>query len=174
MLSSGKAVRFEVARAEGVTPNRDWGLLYASPELLRKRELTPKADVFAFGVLLYEIFSRKLVTWQDDSEAAAQYERSVRGGKINVKRHGEESLQLLAYAERVADGYRPPVPDHWPEQVTQLIDSCWAQKPEERPTMAAVTEALTNLMKDRRLLRVLEGELPAGSLDAPSCACTIS
>jgi hypothetical protein len=29
-------------------------------------------------------------------------------------------------------------------------------------------------MKDRRLLRVLEGELPAGSLDAPSCACTIS
>jgi hypothetical protein len=38
VLSSGKAVRFEVARAEGVTPNRDWGLLYASPELLRKRE----------------------------------------------------------------------------------------------------------------------------------------
>jgi hypothetical protein len=38
VLSGGKAVHFQVARATGVTSNRDWGLLYASPELLRKRE----------------------------------------------------------------------------------------------------------------------------------------
>jgi hypothetical protein len=42
-----------------------------------QHRLTPKADVFAFGVLLYELLSRKLVTWQDDSEQAQQYERSV-------------------------------------------------------------------------------------------------
>lgn len=76
-LSSGRSVTFQVARAEGLTPNRDWGLLYASPELLRKRELTPKADVFAFGVLLWELLSRRLVTYNDESEQAAAYERSV-------------------------------------------------------------------------------------------------
>jgi hypothetical protein len=37
-MSSNKAVRFEVARAAGITSNRDWGLLYASPELLHKRQ----------------------------------------------------------------------------------------------------------------------------------------
>jgi hypothetical protein len=39
--------------------------------------LTPKTDVFAFGVLLYELLSRRLVTWQDDEEQAQFYERSV-------------------------------------------------------------------------------------------------
>lgn len=30
------------------------------------------------------------------------FNTNSRGGNINVKKHGDESLQLLAYAERVA------------------------------------------------------------------------
>ncbi|KIZ00352.1 hypothetical protein MNEG_7606 [Monoraphidium neglectum] len=174
VLSGGKAVHFQVARATGVTSNRDWGLLYASPELLRKRELTPKADVFAFGVLLYEMLSRRLVTWNDDSEQAQAYERSVRGGRINVKKHGDESLQLLAYAERVADGYRPQLPSHWPEDVTKLVDSCWAADPGERPSMEAVSQALAAMLKDRKMVKLLDSELPANMPQATTCACAIS
>lgn len=45
--------------------------------LAQTNRLTPKADVFAFGVLLYEILTRRLVTFYDDSEQAQAYERSV-------------------------------------------------------------------------------------------------
>ncbi|KAI8468772.1 MAG: kinase-like domain-containing protein [Monoraphidium minutum] len=173
-LSGGKAVHFEVARAAGITPNRDWGLLYASPELLRKRELSPAADTFAFGVLLYELLARRLVAWSDDSEQAAFYERSVRGGKINVKKHGDESLQLLAYAERVADGYRPPLPEHWPAEVVSLVDRCWAADPAERPPITEVHQVLAALMKDRKLVRQLDSQLPPNMPQASSCACAIS
>ncbi|GBF88689.1 dual specificity kinase [Raphidocelis subcapitata] len=135
--------------------------------------LTTKADVFAFGVLLYELLTRRLVTWNDDSAQAQAYERSVRGGRINVKRHGDESIQLLAYAERVADGYRPPIPDHWPEQAIALVEGCWAAEPSERPAMEAVQQTLAALMKDRRLLRQLEAEQPPAAPEGNTCACTI-
>jgi hypothetical protein len=32
-----------------------------------------------------------------------------------------------AYAERVARGFRPEIPKHWPPQLVELISSSWAQ-----------------------------------------------
>lgn len=43
------------------------------------------------------------------------------------------SLQEIeAYAERVAGGYRPPLPERWPQQLRSLVAACWAQDPVRR------------------------------------------
>lgn len=34
---------------------------------------------------------------------------------------------MQAYAERVARGFRPEIPRSWPDDLVDLITSCWAQ-----------------------------------------------
>lgn len=59
---------------------------------------------------------------------------------------------MLSYAQRVADGYRPPAPPFWPPQVAQLVAACCAQEPHERPRMGEVLEALRELGKDESIV----------------------
>ncbi len=55
---------------------------------------------------------------------------------------------LQAYAERVARGFRPEIPKHWPELLHELIAACWAQDPHQRPNFAAVVDALHELNRE--------------------------
>ena len=50
-----------------------------------------------------------------------------------------------AYAERVARGFRPEIPRHWPEPLVELITSCWAQDPHMRPNFVAVSGVLAEV-----------------------------
>lgn len=51
--------------------------------------------------------------------------------------------EIERYASRVARGYRPVVPTEWPEAIQNLIQSCWAQDPKNRPSMSEVVIQLT-------------------------------
>ena len=48
------------------------------------------------------------------------------------------------YAEKVARGYRVPIPSRWPEPVRELVASCWAQEPEDRPSMDDVARMIVS------------------------------
>ena len=39
---------------------------------------------------------------------------------------------------QVAEGYRRPLPEHWPQQLAELVTECMAQEPRDRPTAAQV------------------------------------
>jgi hypothetical protein len=89
-----------------------------------------------------------------------------------------EQQLLLAYAQMVAGGYRPPFPAHFPEAVVDLISSCWAAEPHERPRMSDVLVQLQAWQHDRQLVHCLDSYL-AGLADLgygpgmaePSCGC---
>lgn len=84
---------------------------WMSPELLRGETSNSAAsDVYAFGILLYEVFSRK-----------EPYE-------------GEKPSEVL---EMVADdsiGKRPPVPHLCTTEAANLMKSCLLANPADRPT----------------------------------------
>ncbi|EFJ47075.1 hypothetical protein VOLCADRAFT_61756, partial [Volvox carteri f. nagariensis] len=97
--------------------------MYMAPEVHRNMPYNEKVDVFSFGVLMYEVFSRTLLL------VSAVW----RGG---------------GYAQYVAEGYRPPKPVAMPEPLYELISACWADDPCSRPNMADVVETL-KLLQDR-------------------------
>lgn len=84
-----------------------------------------KVDVFSFGVILFEVLLRKLMLVDE------------------IKNDPRKDAQ--AYAEKVANGFRPSVPRHWPSDLVSLITSCWAQDPHVRPNFVAVVDILKEL-----------------------------
>jgi Protein tyrosine and serine/threonine kinase len=88
---------------------------------------------------------------------------------------------VMAYAEKLADGFRQPIPAAWPEKVRTLVSDCWQQKPRKRPSAADV---LARLKEIQELGIDVEWDVQEGA-PAPSpkaaarqgdggCCCTIS
>ena len=74
---------------------------------------------------------------------------------------------------QVFSGQKPPVNrKEMPGPYGQLIDDCWQEDPEERPTFAAILQRLRGMYKDERQrlhdLQLAAGEAPATLGSQPS------
>ncbi len=47
-------------------------------------------------------------------------------------------IRLRSRTLQVAEGYRRPLPEHWPPQLAELVTECMAQDPRDRPSAAQV------------------------------------
>ena len=94
-----------------------------APEVFSHQQYSHKVDVFSFSVVVYELLSKK----------RAYHERLM------------SSVQI-AWAVYKDAGVRPRLPEHWPPEVTRLLQSCWAQQPEERPEFRAIVAQLEGLV----------------------------
>ena len=91
---------------------------YMAPELLSNKFFNKSVDVYSFGVLVCEIFDKKLPF---------------------------HMVGVSDIITRVLDGERPPVPttaSGCPERTQRLIKWCWSQNPEERPDFSQVVDEL--------------------------------
>lgn len=90
---------------------------WAAPELLRHEAYNEKTDVFAFGVLAWEVFTR---------------------------RRPFDDLPLLRVAHDVAyEGLRLQVPPHVPQAYAELMAACWQQLPDDRPDFSEIVSLLS-------------------------------
>jgi len=91
---------------------------WLSPEIMRKGEFTTKSDVWAFGVLVWEIFSR--------CKSAPFPEMTNRQAK-----------------EKILSG-QPPLdaPDESPELIKNILTLCFIQNPDERPDFEGIFKIL--------------------------------
>lgn len=89
---------------------------WTAPEALESRKFSEKTDMWSFGVLMYEIWTR----------AALPYK-----GWSNQK----------VWVE-VGGGYRLPQPDGCPNKIFKLMQQSWSKAPADRPTFAEVTAQL--------------------------------
>jgi serine/threonine protein kinase len=88
---------------------------WMAPEQLERMAYSRASDVFAFGVLLYEIFARS-APWP---------------GLANVN-----------VVLRVSKGERMDLPQTVPAAVRKTMKQCWAHEAKERPKMSTVVDEL--------------------------------
>ena len=106
-----------------VTMTGDMGTpLYMAPEIMNGEKYNCQADVFSFGMILYELMTGH-APWQ--------------GCEPPIRKIHELSM-------RVTSGQRPEIPAHIPENIKELIESCWDPSPEARPTMEEICETLSS------------------------------
>jgi serine/threonine protein kinase len=91
--------------------------VWLAPEILRQEKYTEKVDVYAYGIICWELISGK---------------------------HPFEQYQFVSdITEKVLAGDRPIVPDHTPEYYSILMNQCWSEKSEDRPSFKQITQRVT-------------------------------
>ncbi|ELR13875.1 5'nucleotidase [Acanthamoeba castellanii str. Neff] len=113
---------FATTKVDNGTMTRCGTPSWTAPEILSpptggtKTRYTEKADVYSFGIVMWEVLTQELPY------------------------HDQDVMQV---AMEVLGGGRPPVPPDCAEGFSQLMQSCWHQDPQQRPDMNAVVMALS-------------------------------
>eukprot|EP01117_Protostelium_nocturnum_P018915 TRINITY_DN801_c0_g1_i3.p1 TRINITY_DN801_c0_g1~~TRINITY_DN801_c0_g1_i3.p1 ORF type:complete len:545 (-),score=209.59 TRINITY_DN801_c0_g1_i3:54-1688(-) len=93
--------------------------IYAAPEL-REAKCTNKVDVFSFGLIVWEMFSRK-TPFEDEMLFSSQIEELYKKGE------------------------RPKIPEGCPAE--RVILNCWSQDPTNRKDFKTITDQLEVVLK---------------------------
>ena len=101
------------------TGGRAFAVKWASPEVLKYGKFSVKSDVWSFGVTLHEIFS---------------YGTQPYLGLTN-----EEASQ------RVISGYRLPQPSQCPNEIYEIMRSCWHSNEAQRPNFREIFKGLKDI-----------------------------
>jgi serine/threonine protein kinase len=92
---------------------------WTAPEVLRNERYSEKADVFSFGVVIWECITR------DDP-------------------HSHLPPFQVIYAVG-SQGLRPTIPDTCPPEISLLMQRCWNEDPDLRPTFRDIIPSLMRL-----------------------------
>ncbi|XVE72426.1 hypothetical protein DITRI_Ditri11bG0038600 [Diplodiscus trichospermus] len=113
---------------------------YMPPEYVRFGKVSPKTDVYAFGVVLYELISGKeAVVKTNDFEVEAKGLVSLFENAFNQPDPGQHLCKLID--PRLGEDY----PLDSLQKMAQLAKACTDENPELRPTMSLVEASLTML-----------------------------
>jgi serine/threonine protein kinase len=121
--SSAKGKPGSAAEGEGIhgTPP------YMAPEVANSRPYCPKAEVFSFATVTYEIASRK-----------------------------KPFTNLLpdAFRKALSNGYVPEIPRKWPAELQSLISVCWKLDAQQRPEFREILPRLEALCAEHPQKRI--------------------
>ena len=93
-----------------------------SPEVIRHETYNYSADVYSFGLLLWEMITRE--------------------------KPFEPKSPIEAAGAVALEGKRPPFPKGTPPAVKELIEQCWAEKPSERMEEECIIKCLGELVNN--------------------------
>ncbi|XP_059280980.1 serine/threonine-protein kinase STY8-like isoform X2 [Lycium ferocissimum] len=116
---------FGVARVQaqtGVMTAETGTYRWMAPEVIEHRPYDHKADVFSFGILLWELLS----------------------GEIPYA----HLTPLQAAIGVVQQGLRPRIPEHAHPKLVELLEKCWQQDPTRRPDFSEILDILKCLTKE--------------------------
>ena len=95
-------------------------LRYMAPEVVLRKPYSEKADVYSFGILLWQM-ARDKIPFKGLSK--------------------EEFIELVVH-----QGERPKLDRSWPTPFTALLKQCWDADPLKRPSFTMIVMELNKLL----------------------------
>ncbi|KAG4212680.1 hypothetical protein ERO13_A01G001900v2 [Gossypium hirsutum] len=120
-----KVADFGVARVKvqsGVMTAETGTYRWMAPEVIEHKPYDHKADVFSFGIMLWELLTGNLPY--------------------------EYLTPLQAAVGVVQKGLRPTIPKNYNPKLTQLLERCWQQDPTLRPDFSEIIGILQQISKE--------------------------
>ncbi|CAM8974301.1 unnamed protein product [Rhodiola kirilowii] len=120
-----KVADFGVARVKtqsGVMTAETGTYRWMAPEVIEHKPYDHKADIFSFGIVLWELLTGKLPY--------------------------EFLTPLQAAVGVVQKGLRPSIPKNTHPKLTELLERCWQQEPEQRPDFSEIIDILQQIVKE--------------------------
>eukprot|EP00727_Mastigamoeba_balamuthi_P013577 m51a1_g8842 hypothetical protein (1226) ;mRNA; r:444824-449552 len=114
------------------------------PEVIAGTLLTPATDVYAFGIVLWEIIAPPDMTLTSSSASASASAASVTDSQSTshsvpgtpVMSSGMMSAGLGGAIEMQTPQLGPPeIPPNASPEVAELLEKCWQSQPERRPSI---------------------------------------
>lgn len=95
---------------------------FSAPEVLRDEYYTESADVFSFGTVMWELYTRKCVF---------------------------DGLSKLEIYQAVMNGHMPSIDSGCDANYEQLMKDCWEMDPKSRPTFREAIDRLSALVEEQ-------------------------
>ncbi|KAJ8675413.1 hypothetical protein QAD02_011199 [Eretmocerus hayati] len=102
--------------------NNKGSAAWMAPEVFEATKYTEKCDVYSWGIILWEILSRK-------------------------KPFSDRGATAISIIWGVYQGRRPPLLENCPKPIEDLIVRCWDKDPEKRPSMDEVVKIMSQLLE---------------------------
>ena len=96
-------------------------LLWTAPEVLEGKSASTATDMYSFGIICFEVVTRRL-----------PYAGTL----------------LSETLEKVKQGYRESIPTECPAALAKLIETCWAQDPQQRPSAVQAAALLEEMWQE--------------------------
>ncbi|CAK7356769.1 unnamed protein product [Dovyalis caffra] len=120
---------------------------YLAPEYLRDGLATTKSDVYAFGVVLFEIISGKEAIIQTEGAATKNPERrSLASIMLAALRNSHDSMSMSSLKELIDPSMMDLYPHDCVFKLAMLAKQCVDEDPILRPDMKQVVIALSQIV----------------------------
>lgn len=125
--------------------------LWMAPEVLMNKEYDEKADVYSFGIVLWEILTAQ-DPWQEIDSLVELVEAVCIENRVPLRLHHNiisPSLPTqLPLCECIITQQRPVLPADLPSSLVSLVNSCWMPAPDSRPAFEDIVPRFDDIVLD--------------------------
>ena len=114
--------------------------MYMAPESLMDKIFDEKTDIYSFGLVLWEILTRKEDA-KDGNPRGVLFPSFAERNQPGMTPCAIQEL-ISDFVDEISDGLRPQIPDGFPQNLTLLLEKTWDTFPSQRPSCLTIIDCL--------------------------------